>query len=219
MKFLTKGALAAAALVAASPVMFAMPAAAQVTVTVANPNLDPKIKADDFNDGINETVFGTTGVARHDVKFTGNTGINITDGAGFAVIRGTDKTPDFWELIINPNQLFTQYEFSISLFDAGNLFVDYMLVGGTFQPSNGSPIAQRGSANISYLVDSGGLALDAIRIRTSSFIDFQRQNAITLAPGAVPEPGTWAMMLLGFAGIGAAARRSRRKSSTLLQIA
>jgi hypothetical protein len=36
----------------------------------------------------------------------------------------------------------------------------------------------------------------------------------------VPEPGTWAMMLLGFGGIGMALRRSRRRSTrTLMQIA
>jgi hypothetical protein len=40
----------------------------------------------------------------------------------------------------------------------------------------------------------------------------------TSTPG-VPEPGTWAMMLLGFGGIGMAMRRSRRPSGALMQIA
>ena len=35
----------------------------------------------------------------------------------------------------------------------------------------------------------------------------------------VPEPATWGMMLLGFAGIGMAFRRNRRHSSALMQIA
>ena len=35
--------------------------------------------------------------------------------------------------------------------------------------------------------------------------------------GAVPEPATWAMMLLGFGGIGMAMRRRRKKG--LLQVA
>jgi hypothetical protein len=35
----------------------------------------------------------------------------------------------------------------------------------------------------------------------------------------VPEPATWAMMLLGFGAAGTAIRRSRRKETRLLQIA
>ena len=37
--------------------------------------------------------------------------------------------------------------------------------------------------------------------------------------GGVPEPATWAMMLLGFGGIGMAMRRSRRRGGALMQIA
>lgn len=38
-----------------------------------------------------------------------------------------------------------------------------------------------------------------------------------IVPGAVPEPGTWAMMLLGFGAVGFAMRRSRRKTAPLAQ--
>ena len=41
---------------------------------------------------------------------------------------------------------------------------------------------------------------------------------INLANNAVPEPGTWGLMLLGFAGIGISLRR-RRHSSMIMQIA
>jgi hypothetical protein len=37
--------------------------------------------------------------------------------------------------------------------------------------------------------------------------------------GAVPEPATWAMMLLGFGAIGVGFRRSRRQQTALLQAA
>jgi hypothetical protein len=41
-----------------------------------------------------------------------------------------------------------------------------------------------------------------------------------LMNGAVPEPGTWAMMLIGFASIGTALRRSRRRErQAFLQVA
>jgi hypothetical protein len=44
-------------------------------------------------------------------------------------------------------------------------------------------------------------------------------NAVLYRAGGVPEPATWGMMLLGFAGIGFAMRRSRRSSGALMQIA
>jgi hypothetical protein len=40
-----------------------------------------------------------------------------------------------------------------------------------------------------------------------------------IVPPPVPEPGTWAMMLLGFGGIGMAMRRRRRSSIVLPQLA
>ena len=39
------------------------------------------------------------------------------------------------------------------------------------------------------------------------------------AVGGVPEPGTWAMMLLGFGGMGVAMRRRRRAGTILKQMA
>jgi hypothetical protein len=44
-------------------------------------------------------------------------------------------------------------------------------------------------------------------------------NAQLYSTGAVPEPATWAMMLVGFGGIGMAMRRSRRRNATLMQVA
>jgi hypothetical protein len=52
-------------------------------------------------------------------------------------------------------------------------------------------------------------------------VRFQYGTDITkgsLVPG-VPEPATWAMMLLGFGGIGMSMRRTRKRTSTLMQVA
>jgi hypothetical protein len=64
-------------------------------------------------------------------------------------------------------------------------------------------------------ITSGSIALSTYFDNTGwSHIDFFD----TGDPG-VPEPATWGMMLLGFAGIGMAMRRSRRRSGALMQIA
>ena len=51
------------------------------------------------------------------------------------------------------------------------------------------------------------------------FADFKQLRVVLGSPAAVPEAATWAMMLLGFGGIGMAMRRSKRRSSTLMQVA
>lgn len=44
-------------------------------------------------------------------------------------------------------------------------------------------------------------------------------NFAASAGAAVPEPGTWAMMLLGFGAIGGAMRRTRRSGKLIAQAA
>ena len=44
-------------------------------------------------------------------------------------------------------------------------------------------------------------------------------NVYRFTTPAVPEPATWAMMLMGFGGIGMSMRRGRKQSNRLLQIA
>jgi hypothetical protein len=64
----------------------------------------------------------------------------------------------------------------------------------------------------------GGVSLDPIdtlSVTINDSLDTANIDNIVLGPvaAAVPEPSTWAMMLLGFAGLGFAFRRSRRKVS------
>jgi hypothetical protein len=55
---------------------------------------------------------------------------------------------------------------------------------------------------------------------SASPIEHVKQNSIQLTGvRTVPEPGTWALMLLGFAGVGVAMRRSRKAKPALMQIA
>lgn len=65
------------------------------------------------------------------------------------------------------------------------------------------------SYTLSFLLSSGG-GDNGLRITASN----------ATFGGAVPEPATWAMMLLGFGAIGIAVRRSRKqKPGSILQLA
>ena len=68
-----------------------------------------------------------------------------------------------------------------------------------------------GGGTILYMFDFGTAGADSITLNQSGF-----SNSI-LIPGGVPEPATWAMMLMGFGAVGYAMRR--RRKSLIAQVA
>ena len=68
-----------------------------------------------------------------------------------------------------------------------------------------------------WLLDLGNTTTNTIALSNGQ----GSSNAQIFATGtpAVPEPATWGMMLLGFAGIGMTLRRSRRSNGALMQVA
>lgn len=180
------------------------------------------------------TVYGsTTWPVGQDTPFSGyssfdpttgtgtSTNIHITGGSGFASITDANSTADLYALIMDP-PAFTAYEFSVQLVEAGSLNLYVMLTGSsTWELVTGSPIDQKANQNNQYLLsglNSG--SFDKVLLTSTSPIFEVKQNSINLAGAPpVPEPGTWGMMLLGFAGMGMAIRRSRRRSGALAQIA
>ena len=228
---------------AAAVIGVATPASAAVTLTSYNgPDLTTAVKASTTDTDNNMAqVWGCTqnDGACANVAFTGlqsdqvtTEAIHITDGAGFAAISDapTNTTSNFYALIIDPTQDFNQYMFSIALDNAGVVSVYYLLAAPGSDWTLASPtggIDQQANANKTYLVQ--GDVMTAIKVVvtcqngvTSCPITLFKQNSITTGsvPAPLPEPATWAMMLLGFGGIGMALRRSRRRGKqALMQIA
>lgn len=176
-------------------------------------------------------VFGSspnnTNIAN--VTYTGNVATTMGVTNGFAQVNDSaPKNPTFNTLIINPTQYsFDQMKFAVQLTTAGSFDVYYLMAGSGLNANLfssytqlGNTFSQAASTNVNYLI-SGGI-FDGIMIRnntTGSYLFEVKQNSYGAAPGAVPEPGAWALMLLGFGGIGLAMRRSRRTSGKLMQIA
>jgi len=217
---------------AAAAIGITSPAYAAVTLDTYNgPDLATMIKAsktNTTNDAVQ--VFGSTtnDGSTANVQFTGiksdgvtGTNIHITDGAGFASITDNLAPEDLYKLIIDvTDQTFTQFMFSLQLINDGSVTVYYLLDGSSTWVES-SPLggySQKANGNNTYLLQGG--VFSAVMVSSTSPIKEYKQNSITLGNVAIPEPGSWMLMLLGFGGMGMALRRSRRRDKhSLMQIA
>jgi len=217
---------------AAAAIGMTSPAYAAVELSTYNgPDLATMIKASKTNT-VNDTaqVFGSTtnDGSSANVMFTGlkadgttTTTIHITDGAGFASITDNVAPQDLYNLIVQlvDGQTFTQFMFSLQLINDGTVSIYGLLSGGGWvlaTPTTGYD--QKANGNNTYLLQGG--VFTAVMVSSTSPIKEYKQNSITLGSVAVPEPASWALMLVGFGGMGLALRRGRRRGKpALMQIA
>jgi hypothetical protein len=149
------------------------------------------------------TVNGNVGTGGPAVTFTSTNG-NLSSNSGAATVFLASGDP-LTNLTFTILTGFTAAEFNLENGSPSSFLVNLTDSAGdsfsqTLSSLNGSNIfniqAPPGTVYTSATFSSTG----------GGFADF-KQLRVTLAAGAVPEPATWAMMLLGFAGIGFVVRR------------
>ncbi len=100
---------------------------------------------------------------------------------------------------------------------AANYFTNLTLTGPDCVAACATVSANFTAGTITYNWSAGTDA--GIPVGATFDLNFASWNNDVSAVTAVPEPSTWAMMLLGIAGLGFVASRRRRKSSTAVAIA
>lgn len=210
----------------------ATPAAATITLVDASSIQGANVL---FNNGpqtaaliVGHTQSGTL------VNFTGSTTVSniISASGGQATVDG-----DLNMITQNPNDTnplrslnfslsagtFNNLEFNLfGVNDGGRAFFTAIDNNGdvfNFGGANGFALGN-GSNFFGFLgIDGQSISSFSISITPGSIQNVQQIRLDeAVAIGAVPEPGTWAMMLLGFGAMGVSLRR-RRRSLTLLQAA
>jgi hypothetical protein len=162
---------------------------------------------------------GTGNVGAVTINFTSTTDhMDLANGA--ATISTTDGT-GFGQLTFTllGGWGFTQADFSL-LGATDAIMLHFILSDGTTQDVTiASPT---GSEPFGIQADAGTYITSvAINTTSGTYNTFKQLRLGGLALNgnpAVPEPASWALMLLGFGGIGMAMRR-RRSKSALMQIA
>jgi hypothetical protein len=100
-------------------------------------------------------------------------------------------------------------------FDFSPLDLTGLVIFGAHFGNNTDSTLQNVSAV--WLLDLGSTHTSIVTLANGQGVS--NAQIFATGPGGVPEPATWAMMLLGFGGIGVAMRRSRQKKALLTQIA
>ena len=138
----------------------------------------------------------------HDPAFVNGTGkvtVEGLTGSGSEIATKGGLSPTITDIDINMSQYdlaFTNIA-TASLFTLNGNVVDFSFTG------------QDTLHNISFNLDAGPSGLSAL---AGGAIGYTGTFTVTQeAIGTVPEPATWAMLVLGFGGIGAMLRLARRR--------
>jgi hypothetical protein len=136
--------------------------------------------------GANQTIRGTFTTSDTAVERAGQSALAITGISG--TINGTAIS---------------------GLFDTGSPYY-YFTTGPTFLDGSGVRFNAGSATNIAFF-HQDGVANDRYRVNGNGTISaFGPATSSPVNVGAVPEPSTWAMMLIGFAMVSGAARNRRR---------
>jgi hypothetical protein len=130
------------------------------------------------------------------IYLTGHAGMQDIE---FALTSGAIGTINFIISALSATNALETFTYNNVAIGNGDTFY-------AFLASNGESIT-----NVHYSVNTPPGAITLVK-----------QVRIDLAGqfnSGIPEPATWAMMLLGFGGIGFAMRRSRRRNGVLMQVA
>lgn len=162
------------------------------TIVLAAPNLGPGIS------GISNTTFGN--IYGYNINPNGTNWLGFPSGS--AIFNFTSPTHSFGTFFTGL-QTFFGTELTISLNDASNTVLQV-------------PVSTSGGAEYFGFTNTESFTqLTITRPANQNGNDYYGLDAFTINIAPVPEPATWAMMFLGFAGVGFVAyRRSRRESAS-----
>lgn len=195
--------------IAAAPAQAAIVVCAQGSSCVMDTT---NVNLDAFTDA--GAVTGTVGIGGPLVTFESTQG-NLSTNPGAATVFTADGSL-LTNLTFTILSGFTAAEFNLENGDPSSFLVTLTDSGGD---AFSQTLTKLNGSNIFNIVAPAGTSYTSATFTSTGggFADL-KQLRVTLAT-AVPEAATWAMMLLGFGGIGMAMRRRRPGARALMQIA
>jgi hypothetical protein len=216
LKLISKIALAGASLAA-----FVTPAAAAVLITSGSTGQGETVQLNVDEVPDDNVVRGTTNQTNGILRFTGaNDEVLVSTPQGQARIDTQDGTFTFLQINPEGNLGFSAIEFNID--SDANGFVQFSFLTTGSEGPQTRTLSANGSNFFRFETTEGEL-ITQLSINTLNVANPNTGALVTTQIGdvgqfrvnlsAVPEPTTWAMMLIGFGAVGCSMRA--RKSSSL----
>jgi len=161
------------------------------------------------------TLTGTTNQTNTSVAFTSSTDTLVSPPQGQAFLAATDNTLGNLNIALtNKNLGFTSFEFNINSPTTQNVTLVFTDQFGQTQVADGGTttfsIGANGSNFINALATNGEFITNVSLTGANLTSVGQVRLGGVAAFRAVPEPTTWAMLIVGFGGVGALMRSRRR---------
>jgi PEP-CTERM motif len=140
---------------------------------------------------------------------------------GFATITPSAKggKASFGDLEFTiPGHTFTDLVFGLQMLKADTTGLTIEAIDGTTLVQSFDLTGLKHDADLSFILVATGGPLTEISLLSGSGIKEAKHFEVS-GVAAIPEPSTWAMMLLGFAGLGFAGYRKARSARTALSAA
>jgi hypothetical protein len=194
-------------------VMLASPARADITVTLGNIPQPGEVNLVFVDQGPSTTLLGSISPGTSNLALTGTAlgGSMLTSSSGTVTGSGSNIT----SLTFTPDGLI-----NLLIFDAlnGSGSLTFSVLEGDDQVTTVSNIFIGNGSNFYTIVASNGQTIQNVTVTDvgGSFASASQFHSSAILPSGVPEPGTWAMMLLGFSGIGLQLHSRRSRSVSCL---
>jgi hypothetical protein len=208
--------------VTAGAFAIALPAYATVTIENSPSYVQPEENVQLDTDLIvgDNTLQGTTNQTGSTVVFTSSTDDLLAPPQGQARIEPVDGSLGALVLSLSDLSTFTSAEFNILASVGGPVTLSAYDASNMLLASLSSTLSGSGQNYYGFLADSStpitSIGIMAGPNTVISSIGQFRVGGISSVAEPVPEPGTWAMLLVGFGALGFAMRR--RKSNYGLRV-
>jgi hypothetical protein len=224
MKFRATATSALAGALALAGVSITAGSASATTVCLGGDLGSPSCTASDeskiFLDSASDVMTGTghtgsqTGLPA--VQFTSDSSLDFANG--FATIKPSVKG-SFGDLEFTiPGHTFTDLVFDLQMLKADITDLTIEAIDGATLVQTFNLTGLKHDADLNFILVATGGPLTEISLFSDSGIKEAKHFEVS-GIAAIPEPSTWAMMLLGFAGLGFAAYRKAHSARNALSAA